>query len=146
MKLLQQLAPIAAAMGAGYFLGGGTLSGAVSSEAVKGLATSFLTTTGFGKGESREQPFKYASFERPRSVKQITRGSPSAVPASLQPIERLISGSPRLETAMANLYNNASNQQVREMFSQYSQDASPTLRQGRRTLTIEQPGNIRVDV
>ena len=145
MKLLQQLAPIAAAMGAGYFLGGGTLSGAVSSEAAKGLATSFLATTGFGKDESR-QPFKYATFERPRSVKQLTRGSPSAVPASLQPIERLISGSPRLETAMANLYNNASNQQVREMFSQYSQDASPTLRQGRRTLTTEQPGNIRVDV
>ena len=145
MKLLQQLAPIAAAMGAGYFLGGGTLSGAVSSEAVKGLATSFLTTTGFDKDESR-QPFKYATFERPRSVKQLTRGSPSAVPASLQPIERLISGSPRLETAMANLYNNASNQQVREMFSQYSQDASPTLRQGRRTLTTEQPGDIKVDV
>jgi hypothetical protein len=68
------------------------------------------------------------------------------MPSSLQPIQQLVSNSPRLETAMANLYNNASNQQVREMFSQYSQDMPSTLRQGRRTLTTEQPGNIQVDV
>ena len=143
MNLLKTLLPIAAGIGAGYFFGGGTAAGIDTAR----LATSFLTATGRGEGQN---PFQSSTSQglaiRPRTVKELTRGSASAAPASLQPIQRLVSNSPRLETAMANLYNNASNQQVREMFSQYSQDMPSTLRQGRRTLTTEQPGNIKVDV
>ena len=142
MNLLKTLLPIAAGIGAGYFFGGGTAAGIDTAR----LATSFLTATGGGQGNPFQSSTSQGLAIRPRTVKELTRGSASTAPASLQPIQRLVSNSPRLETAMANLYNNASNQQVREMFSQYSQDASPTLRQGRRTLTTEQPGNIRVDL
>ena len=142
MNLLKTLLPIAAGIGAGYFFGGGTAAGIDTAR----LATSFLTATGRGQGNPFQSSTSQGLAIRPRTVKELTRGNTSATPASLQPIQRLVSNSPRLETAMANLYNNASNYQVREMFSQYSQDMPSNLRQGRRTLTTEQPGNIKVDV
>ena len=142
MNLLKTLLPIAAGIGAGYFFGGGTAAGIDTAR----LATSFLTATGRGEGQN---PFQSSQLTlRPRRPEELTSGSKASmsIPPSLQPIQQLVSNSPRLETAMTNLYNNASNQQVREMFSQYSQDMPSTLRQGRRTLTTEQPGNIQVDV
>ena len=146
MKLLKALAPIALGMGAGYFLGGGTLGGAASSAAVKGLASSFLTATGRKKGE-KQLPFQMAVAPRPRSVQELTRGSSSQVPARLQPIERMVNANPQLATAMSNLYENAQNKQVRDMFASFQTDVvQPTLRQGRRTIVTEQPKNIQVAI
>ena len=144
MNLLKTLLPIAAGIGAGYFLGGGTAAGIDTAR----LATSFLTATGGGQGNPFQKSQQAGLKLRPRRPEELTSGSKASIrmPSSLQPIQQLVSNSPRLETAMTNLYNNASNQQVREMFSQYSQDMPSTLRQGRRTLTTEQPGNIQVDV
>ena len=146
MKLLKALAPIAIGIGAGYFLGGGTLGGAASSAAVKGLASSFLTATGRKKGKN-QLPFQMAVAPRPRSVQELTRGSSSQVPARLQPIERMVNANPQLATAMSNLYENAQNKQVRDMFASFQTDVvQPTLRQGRRTIVTEQPKNIQVAI
>lgn len=139
MNLLKALAPIAAGIGAGYLFGGGGTSSEITGE----LARSFL----FSQGKSSKEfsaPFQAASITRPRRVEELTRGSPTAAPAQLRPVQQLVSNSPRLETAMLNLYQNASNAQVREMFGKYSNDMTPTLRQGRRTLAVEQPGDIEV--
>ena len=148
MKLLKSLAPIAIGMGAGYFLGGGTVGGAASSAVVKELASSFLTTTGFKRKDGTTQlPFKMAVAPSPRSVKELTRGNPSQVPPQLQPIQKMISANPQLATAMSNLYQNAQNQQVRDMFASFqTADVQPTIRQGRRTIVTEQPKNIQVTV
>lgn len=140
MNLLKTLAPIAAGIGAGYFLGGGSMS--TAGEGLTGeLARSFLASQGRSDGS---QPFAMVKADaRPRSVKELTRGA--AMPAQLQPVQQLVSQSPRLETAMRNLYNNGTNTQVRDMFGMYAQDMS-TLKQGRRTLTTEQPKDIQVGV
>lgn len=141
MNLLKTLAPIAAGIGAGYFLGGGSTG--TAGEGLTGeLARSFLASQGRSDGS---QPFAMikADARRPRPVKQLTRGA--AVPAQLQPVQQLVSQSPRLETAMRNLYSNGTNAQVRDMFGMYAQDMS-TLKQGRRTLTTEQPRDIQVGV
>ena len=84
----------------------------------------------------------------PRSVKELTRGNPSQVPAQLQPIQRMVSANPQLATAMSNLYQNAQNQQVRDMFASFQTEdvVQPTLKQGRRTIVTEQPKNIQVTV
>lgn len=146
MKLLKALAPIAIGIGAGYFLSGGTLGGAASSATVKGLASSFLTATGREKGQ-RQLPFQMAVAPRPRSIQELTRGSPSQVPEQLQPIQKMITTNPQLATAMSNLYQNAQNQQVRDMFASFqTTDVQPTIRQGRRTIVTEQPKNIQVTV
>lgn len=140
MNLLKTLAPIAAGIGAGYFLGGGSMGTAGQGLAGE-LARSFLASQGRSDGS---QPFTMMKVDtRPRSVKELTRGA--AVPAQLQPVQQLVSQSPRLETAMRNLYNNGTNTQVRDMFGMYAQDMS-TLKQGRRTLATEQPKDIQVGV
>ena len=148
MKLLKALAPIAIGIGAGHFLGGGTLGGAASSTVVKELASSFLTATGSKRKDGTTQlPFKMAVAPSPRSVEELTRGNPSQVPAQLQPIQRMVSANPQLATAMSNLYENAQNKQVRDMFASFQTDVvQPTLRQGRRTIGTEQPKNIQVTV
>jgi len=146
MKLLKALAPIAIGIGAGYFLGGGTVGSAASSAAVKGLASSFLTATGRKKGE-RQLPFQMAVAPSPRSVEELTRGNPLQVPPQLQPIQKMVSANPQLATAMSNLYQNAQNQQVRDMFASFqTADVQPTIRQGRRTIVTEQPKNIQVTI
>ena len=45
---------------------------------------------------------------------------------------------PDVNTAIVNLYNNAQNQQMRQLLAQYGGEVAPTLQQGRKTQTTEQ--------
>ena len=142
-NLLKSVAGIALGVGAGYILGGGA-KGTIDGDLGKDLASSFLKS-GLGGGGTGGQPFKVTQITppRPRSVEELTRGQ-SPVPANLQPLQQMVSASPRLETALRNLYANASNTQVQEVFSKYGADVKPTIQQGRRTIVTAQPKDIEV--
>lgn len=147
MSLLKTALNIAAAVGGGYIAStgaGSDLFSGIKNDTTKKLAQSFLIATGKGGEGADSRPFASAPEVRPRSVSELTRLSPSTAPANLQPVQQMLAANPRLETAVANLSQSATNAQVQELFAMYSQQQSPTLRQGRKTISIEQPGNIQV--
>lgn len=100
-------------------------------------AQAFLNTT--GAGESR-QPFSYVQAERPRSVAELTRGDPTpSFSASAVSTHPLVTNA-NVQTVMANLAQNARNQQLRSMLQAYT--VQPTImargartQVGRSTLT-----------
>lgn len=93
-------------------------------------AQTFTKATGADK-----KPFTAAAPEvRPRSVKQLTRGTPAVSPtlAAAQPTYNPYSR-PEIQTAMSNLLQNARNQQIRDFLT--TQMVQPTIA-GQRTLGI----------
>ena len=131
MNLLKSLLPIAA-VAAGAYFGGGT--GAATGER---LATSFLTS----QQRSREgtAPFQAAPVVRPTKLGQMNLGSRSSATAvQMNPIQRIMGSEPRLESAMVNLVNNATNQQVIDLFSKYG-NIQYTAKGG-RSQPIQQTG------
>lgn len=111
MNLLKSLLPIAAIAAGSYF--GGSAGGAAGER----LATSFLTSQGRSK-DSR--PFGAAPVVQSRTAAELAAGSRSAT-ASVQmnPIQQMLQVDPRIESAMINLVNNATNQQVIDLFSKH---------------------------
>lgn len=110
MNLLKSILPLAVVAGAAY--AGGTPGAAVGER----LATSFLTAS----GGSNKRPFSSAPTVKPTKLGQMqlgSRGSGQAPP--MNPIQQVAQSDPRLESAMANLVQNARNQQVIDMFSKY---------------------------
>lgn len=85
------------------------------------------------------RPFSAAPDLRPRSVGELTRTyiSPAQGAASAG-VSQGLSGynNPDIRTALANLQN-ARNDQVRALFSEYS--VAPNVAQGRRTASLERP-------
>lgn len=112
MNLLKSLLPIAAVAAGAYFGGGG---GAVTGQR---LATSFLDS----QQRSREgtAPFQSAPVVRPTKLGQMNLGSKgSNIPVQMNPIQRIMGTEPRLESALSSLVNNATNQQVIDLFSKF---------------------------
>jgi len=110
MNLLKSILPLAVVAGAAY--AGGTPGAAVGER----LATSFLTAS----GGSKKKPFSSAPALRSRSLGELNLGSKgSGQLPPMNPIQQVAQSDPRLESAMANLVQNARNQQVIDMFSKY---------------------------
>ena len=147
MNLLKAVMPIALGLGAGYIGQSGGLAGLKENPLAQKLSKSFLSMQGKLDADGnaiRSNPFQTAQANiRPRSVQELTRGG-GQTPAQIAPMQQIVASSPRLETAVSNLYQTASNAQVKEMFGMYSQDIPATLRQGRRTIQTKQPGDIQV--
>ena len=62
----------------------------------------------------------------------------SATAVQMNPIQRIMGSEPRLESAMVNLVNNATNQQVIDLFSKYG-NIQYTAKGG-RSQPIQQTG------
>tara|TARA_A100000172_G_C2978921_1_gene88672 strand:+ start:102 stop:497 length:396 start_codon:yes stop_codon:yes gene_type:complete len=111
MNLLKSILPLAVVAGAAY--AGGT-PGAVTAQK---FADSFLQASGAKKSG---RMFASAPALRSRTLGDMglgSRGSGQAPP--MNPIQQVAQSDPRLESAMANLVQNARNQQVIDMFSKY---------------------------
>jgi len=102
-------------------------------------AKAFVKSQGINNDDGVYRPFGAAPDARPRSVGELTRTyvSPAQGAASAG-ISQGLSGynNPDIRTALANLQN-ARNDQVRALFSEYS--VAPTVAQGRRTASLERP-------
>lgn len=133
MNLLQSLLPIAAVAAGSYFGGG---AGAATGER---LATSFLTSQGRTKGSA---PFGAAPVVRPTKLGQMNLGSRgSATAVQMNPIQQVMQSDPRIESAMVNLVNNATNQNIIDLFSKHG--GVRYTAKGGRAQTIQQT-NIQV--
>ncbi len=111
MNLLKSLLPIAA-VAAGSYFGGGT--GAATGER---LAQSFLTSQGRSKSS---MPFGAAPSMQSRTAAELAAGSRSATAqVQMNPIQQVMQTDPRIESAMVNLVNNATNQQIIDLFSKH---------------------------
>lgn len=132
MNLLKSLLPIAA-VAAGAYFGGGT--GAATGER---LATSFLTSQGRSK-DKFNAPFASAPAVQSRTAAELAAGSRSATAqVQMNPIQRVLQSDPRIESAMVNLVNNATNQNIIDLFSKYG-NIQYTAKGG-RSQPIQQTG------
>lgn len=88
----------------------------------------------YGQAAAKDGVFAAAPTVRPRSVKELTRGTPSVAPVmgAAQPTYNPYSR-PEIQTAMSNLLQNARNQQIRDFMT--TQMVQPTIA-GQRTLGI----------
>jgi len=88
----------------------------------------------YGKASAKDGVFAAAPEVRPRTVKELTRGTPAVSPtlAAAQPTYNPYSR-PEIQTAMSNLLQNARNQQIRDFLT--TQMVQPTIA-GQRTLGI----------
>tara|TARA_R110002072_G_scaffold240075_1_gene398161 strand:- start:1269 stop:1670 length:402 start_codon:yes stop_codon:yes gene_type:complete len=133
MNLLQSLLPIAAVAAGSYFGGG---AGAATGER---LATSFLTSQGRTKGSA---PFGAAPTVKPRTAAELAAGSRTATAqVQMNPIQQVMQSDPRIESAMVNLVNNATNQNIIDLFSKHG--GVRYTAKGGRAQTIQQT-NIQV--
>jgi len=102
-------------------------------------AQAFVKSQGIEDKSGAFRPFSAAPDLRPRSVGELTRTyvSPAQGAASAG-VSQGLSGynNPDIRTALANLQN-ARNDQVRALFSEYS--VAPNVAQGRRTASLERP-------
>lgn len=113
MNLLKSLLPIAA-IAAGSYFGGGT--GAATGER---LAQSFLTSQGRSK-DKFTAPFGAAPSIQSRTAAELAAGSRSAAAqVQMNPIQQVMQTDPRIESAMVNLVNSATNQQIIDLFSKH---------------------------
>lgn len=139
MNLLAALVPLGLAM----LTGGGQQK--TGGKGDVGLAESFLIASGAIEGEKgmkSVQPFMGApEMGRPRGIKEITRGAPSTKPY-MDPIQRLVQSDVRVASAVNRMLTESSNQQMRDFSAKYA--TRVTTPQGRKTLAVEQPGNIRL--
>ena len=111
MNLLKSILPLAVVAGAAY--AGGT-PGAVTAQK---FADSFLQASGAKKSG---RMFASAPALRSRSLGEMGLGSKgSGQLPPMNPIQQVAQSDPRLESAMANLYQNSRNPQVIDFFSKY---------------------------
>mgnify|MGYP003133575645 CR=1 FL=1 len=150
MNLLTALIPIGLSIITGGMFGqqpqtGSKASGFITDGLGKDLAESFLLSSGIvgEKGGSiTKGPFGDApEIPRARSVQELTRGSP-AIRGGGDPVRSLIQSDPRISSAVQRMMTESSHPQMTDFRSKYATRA--TVQQGRKTLAVEQPGNIRV--
>lgn len=85
------------------------------------------------QGKAGEQPFQSATFERPRSVKELTRGAPS-LSADMMPIaQQRLYQMPEVSQYWDRLIA-SQNQHVRNVMA--AADVEPTVRSGRKTKVL----------
>lgn len=111
----------------------------------KSLADSFLQSSGLIKGKDGQatgQVFTPAEPPRPRSVAELTRGSPQSAVAQMSAAAQLIQNNPKLATRVPDYINGTSNPQMMDFRAKYG--TSATIAQGRKTLSTPQPGKIQV--
>jgi hypothetical protein len=111
----------------------------------KSLADSFLQSSGLTKakdGQATGQVFTPATPTQPRSVAELTRGSPQSAVAKMSAAAQLIQNNPKLATRVPDYINGTSNPQMMDFRAKYG--TSATIAQGRKTLSTPQPGKIQV--
>ena len=98
--------------------------------------------TGSKASSITKGPFGDApEIPRAHSVQELTRGSP-AIRGGGDPVRSLIQSDPRISSAVQRMMTESSHPQMTDFRSKYATRA--TVQQGRKTLAVEQPGNIRV--
>ena len=120
------------------FMGSGSTDGTTSNALGfirKGLGVYNKMRTGQQTGP---QPFKtdVAFKDTGKYYKRFGAGSGTDVSTPTFSGYRTLN--PDIKTAIVNLYNNAQNQQMRQLLAQYGGEVAPTLQQGRKTQTTEQ--------
>ena len=130
--------------GAMMFGGGGAQK--TSSEGGMNLGESFLVASGAIKGMSginNVQPFSTPEVARPRTAGELAAGSRQATTTpKMDPIQRIVQSDPRLTSAINKMFTESSNQQMRDFNAKFAVRA--TTPQGRKTLAVKQPGDIKV--
>jgi hypothetical protein len=151
MNLLTALIPIGLSIIAGGGFGQQPQTGSKASAFItdglgKDLAESFLLSsgiTGEKGGSITKGPFGGApEIPRARSVQELTRGNPAIRGGGGDPVRSLIQSDPRVSSAVQRMMSESSHPQMTDFRSKYATRA--TVQQGRKTLAVEQPGNIRV--
>ena len=150
MNLLTALIPIGLSMIAGGGFGQQPQTGSKASALVSGnlgtnLAESFLLSSGVMNADKQitQGPFSGApEIPRARSVQELTRGNPVVRGRGGDPVRSLIQSDPRVSSAVQRMMTESSHPQMTDFRSKYATRA--TVQQGRKTLAIEQPGNIKV--
>ena len=141
MDLKNGLIALAGAM---MFGGGGAQK--TSSEGGMNLGESFLVASGAIKGKSgikNVQPFSTPEVARPRTAGELAAGSRQATTTpKMDPIQRIVQSDPRLTSAINKMFTESSNQQMRDFNAKFAVRA--TTPQGRKTLAVKQPGDIKV--
>lgn len=151
MNLLTALIPIGLSIIAGGGFGQQPQTGSKASSFITGnlgkdLAESFLLSSGMvGEkgGNITRGPFEGGGdIPRARSVQELTRGSPAVGGGGGDPVRSLIQSDPRVSSAVQRMMSESSHPQMTDFRSKYATRA--TVQQGRKTLAVEQPGNIKV--
>ena len=150
MNLLTALIPIGLSIIAGGGFGQQPQTGSKASALVSGnlgtnLAESFLLSSGVMNTDKQitKGPFSGApEIPRARSVQELTRGSPAVRGGGGDPVRSLIQSDPRVSSAVQRMMTESSHPQMADFRSKYATRA--TVQQGRKTLAVEQPGNIKV--
>ena len=141
MDLKNGLIALAGAM---MFGGGGTQK--TSGEGGMNLGESFLVASGAiegKKGMKGVQPFSAPEMARPRTAGELAAGSRQATTTpKMEPIQRIVQSDPRLTSAINKMFTESSNQQMRDFNAKFAVRA--TTPQGRKTLAVKQPGDIKV--
>ena len=124
---------------AGYALGGGSFTGALSGSIVQEGASAFLKTQGVEEGKTT-QGFVPTPMEKPRTVQELTAGTRAITRApQLTQSQNPVYQMPEIQTAFTNLLNSARNEQVRRMLRESGYDIEPTIKQGKKTAALETP-------
>lgn len=82
------------------------------------------------------QVFQSAEFQRPRTVKELTRGSPTGQ-VSLPEIQQRLYQNPEVSRYWEALLN-SQNSQLQNLRAATSQEVAPTVRSGRKTKVISE--------
>lgn len=152
MNLLTALIPIGLSIIAGGGFGQQPQTGSKASAFItdglgKDLAESFLLSSGMvGEkgGNITRGPFDGGGvfISRARSVQELTRGNPAVRGGGGDPVRALIQSDPRVSSAVQRMMSESTHPQMVDFRSKYATRA--TVQQGRKTLAVEQPGNIKV--
>lgn len=89
-----------------------------------------------GSQDKDSQVFQSAEFQRPRTVKELTRGSPTGQ-VSLPEIQQRLYQNPEVSRYWEALLN-SQNSQLQNLRAATSQEVAPTVRSGRKTKVISE--------
>lgn len=89
-----------------------------------------------GAQDKDSQVFQSAEFQRPRTVKELTRGSPTGQ-VSLPEIQQRLYQNPEVSRYWEALLN-SQNSQLQNLRAATSQEVAPTVRSGRKTKVISE--------
>ena len=89
-----------------------------------------------GSKDKDSQVFQSAEFQRPRTVKELTRGSPTGQ-VSLPEIQQRLYQNPEVSRYWEALLN-SQNSQLQNLRAATSQEVAPTVRSGRKTKVISE--------
>lgn len=89
-----------------------------------------------GAQDKESQVFQSAEFERPRTVKELTRGTPTGQ-VSLPEIQQRLYQNPEVSRYWEALLN-SQNSQLQNLRAATSQEVAPTVRSGRKTKVISE--------